>query len=222
MAPVRTREAVRTETLHDERGLFPKNVRVPLEALPSPQEAAVVEHVFRLRVHSPVVALARVARFAGDLDKAVVERQVVADGVLPRRELLPVIWEAVADEFADAAKREFFLWALQNGHCDKSYVRIRRLHQTALGLVGGRSTGTALALLPCSVLALAATFARAAGSALVYFQVVTIVARFGQYAWASAIAVPLQTLIAFTHHVYVHVLCCEHRLTGHVAGAAAS
>ena len=57
--------------------------RLPLEALAAPQEAAVVEHVGRLRVERPVVAFARVARLAGDLDEAVVEREVVADAVLP-------------------------------------------------------------------------------------------------------------------------------------------
>lgn len=112
MAPVRTPKAVRTETLHDESGLVAENVRLPLETLSPAQKAAVVEHVFRLRVQRPVVALARVARLARDLDEAVVKRQVVADGVLPRRELLPIVWEAVADELADATKRELLLGAL--------------------------------------------------------------------------------------------------------------
>jgi hypothetical protein len=105
--------------------------RLPLEALAAPQETAVVEHVGRLRVERPVVALARVARLAGDLNEAVVEGEVVADAILPGRELLPVVGEAAADELADLAQRQALLGALQDGHGDEGDVRIRWFHQRA-------------------------------------------------------------------------------------------
>jgi hypothetical protein len=98
---------------------------VALEALPAPEEAAVVEHVLGGGVQAPIVALARVARLARDLDEAVVERQVVADAVLPGGELTAVIGEAAADEGADTAERQALVRALQDGHGDERDVGVR-------------------------------------------------------------------------------------------------
>ena len=56
---------------------------VELEAFSTAKEAAVAEHVAALGVQGPEVALAGSAGGAGNLDEAVVERQVVADRVLP-------------------------------------------------------------------------------------------------------------------------------------------
>lgn len=133
---VRASQTVGTEALHHERGLVPEHVRLDsLEALPPPQEAAVVKHVLRGRVQGPVVAFARVAWLPWDFDKAVVEGQVVSDGVLPRRELLTVIREAVADELADAAQCKLLLRALEDGHSDEGYVGVRGLHQAVFGFL---------------------------------------------------------------------------------------
>jgi len=71
-------------------------------ALPAAQEAAVVEHVLRHGVQSPVVAFAGVPRLARNLDEAVVEGEVVPDGVLPCGELLTIVREPRHDELADA------------------------------------------------------------------------------------------------------------------------
>lgn len=54
-----------------------------LEALPAPQETATLEHVLRVGVQSPVVALPGPPGLSRDLDKTIIESQVVADGVLP-------------------------------------------------------------------------------------------------------------------------------------------
>lgn len=97
-----------------------------LVTLAPPQETAVIEHVFSHRVQRPVVPLARVARFPGDLDETVVQRQVVPDRVLPRRELVPVIREPGHDEFADAAERELLVRRLQYRHGDQRYIAVRR------------------------------------------------------------------------------------------------
>lgn len=79
---------------------------VSLEPLPSPKEAAVVEHVLRRRVQRPVVTLSRISRLPRDLNETVVEREVVPDGVLPSGELVSVVGELVADEVTDAAQRQ--------------------------------------------------------------------------------------------------------------------
>lgn len=97
---------------------------VSLEALPAPKEATVVEHVLGGRIQAPVVALARAAGLAGNLDEAVVERQVVADAVLPGGELEAVVREAAADEGADAAKSETLVRTLQDGHGDEGDVGV--------------------------------------------------------------------------------------------------
>lgn len=47
--------------------------RLPFVPLSPSQEAAVVEHVFRVRVQRPVVAFTGIPGLPGDLDEAVVE-----------------------------------------------------------------------------------------------------------------------------------------------------
>ena len=109
-----------------------------LEAFASTQKRAVVEHVLTVGVECPVVALARVALLARLLDKAVVERQVVAYGVLPGGKALAIVGELAHDELAYARQSEALLGRLQNGHRDKRYVRVRRLDHvlSLLALVG--------------------------------------------------------------------------------------
>lgn len=85
---------------------------LPLEALPPAQEAPVVEHVRGIRVQGPVVAFSRVTGLSWDFDEAVVQGEIVADGVLPRREFLSVVRESVADELTDLAEGETLLGAL--------------------------------------------------------------------------------------------------------------
>ena len=96
----------------------------PLVALAAPQEAAVVEHVLGLRVQTPVAALARVAGLSGELDEAVVERQIVSDGVLPQRVLVAIVGKAGPDEVADAGQGGAPLLRLEDGHCDERDVRV--------------------------------------------------------------------------------------------------
>ena len=75
-----------------------------LEAFSTAQEATVVEHAFARRIQRPVVAFPRVAGFARDLDEAIVQGQVVSDGVLPDGEFFPVVRESVDDKVADFAE----------------------------------------------------------------------------------------------------------------------
>jgi hypothetical protein len=50
---------------------------VPLEALASSQEAAVVKHVLTGRIEGPVVALSGIAGFTRNLHEAIVQREVM-------------------------------------------------------------------------------------------------------------------------------------------------
>ena len=52
-------------------------------------------------MESPVGALARPVRPSRDLDEAVVEAEVVPEGVLPALGVLPVVREVVLDELVD-------------------------------------------------------------------------------------------------------------------------
>ena len=100
-----------------------------LEAPPAPQEAAVLEHVVGVRVQGPVAALARFLVVAGHLDEALVEREVVADAVLPALLVLPVEGEAVHDELVDAVQGDLLLRRVLDGHGDESDVAVGRFHQ---------------------------------------------------------------------------------------------
>jgi len=101
----------------------------PLVPLPASQKTTVVEHVFRQRVQGPIIALSRISWLARNLDEAIVERQVVPDGVLPGGKLVVIIGEARHDEFADAAQRQLLLRRLQDRHGDQSDVRIGWFYQ---------------------------------------------------------------------------------------------
>lgn len=140
VGPVATEAGIKHHSVLAKLGL------VPLEALSAAKEAAVVKHVLRGRVQRPVVALARIPRLPRDLDEAIVEGEVVSDGVLPGGELFSVVGELVADEVADAAQRQLLLRALQDGHGDEGDVGVRRLHRPARSLPGRRSACAKAAL----------------------------------------------------------------------------
>ena len=104
----------------------------PLVPLPPPQERAVVKHVLGQGVQGPEVPLAGVARLSWHLDKAVIETQIVADGVLPLGELFLVIREPLLDKLADAAEGEPLVGGLEDGHADQGDVGVRRLDHARL------------------------------------------------------------------------------------------
>ncbi len=79
------------------------------------------------RVQHPVVAFSRVVVVARDLDEALVEAQVVSDGVLPALPVFSVVWEVAHDELIDAVEGEPPLGTLADGHHDKRVITERRL-----------------------------------------------------------------------------------------------
>lgn len=72
-----------------------------LEPLPPPQEGSVLEHVECGGMEGPVGTLPRPVRPPRDLHEAVVEGEVVPEGILPALGVPPVVGESVADEPVD-------------------------------------------------------------------------------------------------------------------------
>lgn len=85
------------------------------------------EHVITGRVQHPVVAFSRIVVVARDLDEALVEAQVVSDGVLPALPVFSVVREVAHDELIDAVEGEPSLRTLADGHHDKRVITERRL-----------------------------------------------------------------------------------------------
>lgn len=104
-------------------------------AAPQLAGRAADEHVVARRVEHPVVALARVVVVARYLHEALVEGQVVADGVLPALLVLAVVGEVLHDELIDAIERQALLGTLPDGHHDERVVAERRLLVLAVLLV---------------------------------------------------------------------------------------
>jgi len=87
------------------------------ESLAAPQEAPVFEHVTAAGMESPEAAFPRLVRSSRDLNEAVVEGKVVAQGVLPALRVISIIRKPVHDELVNFAEREHLLRATLNGHC---------------------------------------------------------------------------------------------------------
>ena len=93
-----------------------------------------LKHVGGRRVQRPVTPLPRLLLVPGQLDEAVVEAEVVPDGVLPALPVVEVVGEAVHDEGVDLAQGHLPVGAGRDGHGDQGYVGVRGLLP---GLCGG-------------------------------------------------------------------------------------
>jgi len=102
-----------------------------LESLPSPQKRSIVEHVLCHGVQSPEISFSWISWFSGDFHKTIIEREIVADRVLPGREPLFVVWKPCSDELADPMEGEALPGRLDDGHGDHGYVGVWRLHNLA-------------------------------------------------------------------------------------------
>lgn len=96
------------------------------ESSSSPQVASVVEHRVAVRVQGPVGAFARSFVVSVHFDKAVVERQVVADRVLPALFVLAIVGKPVHDELIDAVESDSFVGRALDRHGDESDVGVGR------------------------------------------------------------------------------------------------
>jgi hypothetical protein len=75
----------------------------------------------------------------GHLHEALVQREVVADRVLPALLVLAVVWEVLHDKFVYTIEGEALLRALTDRHHDEGVVTIRRLLILLLIAVGLRA-----------------------------------------------------------------------------------
>lgn len=96
------------------------------EAFAASQEASALKHVLCVGVQRPVVALPGPSRLSGDFDEAVVEREIVPDGVLPFFGIVPVEREAICDELVDASECELAIRGAGDGHGDERDVAVGR------------------------------------------------------------------------------------------------
>lgn len=87
-----------------------------LETLPPPQEAAVFKHVPAVRMQSPEAALPRLVGPPGDFDEAVIEGEIVSEGVLPPLGVLSVVWKAIHDELVNVTQRQHLVRGVLDGH----------------------------------------------------------------------------------------------------------
>lgn len=98
----------------------------PCLPLPPPI-VAVLKHIQALGVQRPVAAFTGPTLLSGHLNKAVVEGEVVADGVLPALLVVVIKGEPVHDELVDAAERCALLRCALDGHGDERNVTVGRL-----------------------------------------------------------------------------------------------
>ena len=152
------------------------------ESISPPKEASIAEHVSAGRVQGPVVTLASRADLPGDLDEAVIQTEVVPDGVLPRRPPLAVVRKVFDDVLADVTQCQHIAWGLRDGHGNQRNVRIGRLG--VLGVGAG--------LLPSSFLLLRLT-------AVVRVNAASILFPDGRFIRATAHGLGLALSVRFSH-----------------------
>lgn len=80
-----------------------------LVALAAAEERSVVKHVLCHGIQSPVVSLAGIARFTWNLDKTVVETEIVTNRILPGWESIAIVRESIHDKLTDAAQCELLV-----------------------------------------------------------------------------------------------------------------
>lgn len=78
-------------------------------------------------MQSPVASLSGPVWRAGDFDKTVVEREAMADRVLPALLVLPIKWEKVHNKLINLTKSAHFVLRLLYRHRDKRNIRVWRL-----------------------------------------------------------------------------------------------
>ena len=105
----------------------PHHIRT-LKSLSSSQERSIVKHILCHWVQSPIISFSRSSRCSWDFYKAVIEREVVADGVLPGREPLLVVRKPGANKLADSMECEALSWSLDDRHGDHGYIGVGGLH----------------------------------------------------------------------------------------------
>ena len=81
-------------------------------------------------MESPVGTLAGSCGMPGNLDEAVVEAEIVSEGVLPTGGVVLVVGKVVHDELVDFGERKHFLSGMVDRHRCQGDVRVWRLAVT--------------------------------------------------------------------------------------------
>lgn len=97
------------------------------EPFAASQETSILEHVPTAGVQSPETALTWLVWASRDFNKAVVEGQVVAQGVLPPLSVFSIIRESIHDELVNFTERQHLLRAALDRHGSEGDVRVRWL-----------------------------------------------------------------------------------------------
>ena len=84
----------------------------------------------------PVVAPAGRAVLSWSLDEAVVQAEIVTNGVLPSRPMLAVVRELLNDVIINLSHRQHLTGGVQYRHSDESDVRVRRFDVLGIGFKG--------------------------------------------------------------------------------------
>lgn len=98
-----------------------------LQRLVFVSDAAVGRSIDLERVDRPIVAFAWVIVMARHLDEALVETEVVSDGVLPTVAIRPIVGKVLDDEFIDLVQRQPLPRAAAYRHHNQRVVAERRL-----------------------------------------------------------------------------------------------
>lgn len=86
------------------------------EAFATPQKAAVLEHAEGLRMQGPVRSFAGFVGMTRNLDEAIVEAEIMSQGVLPALRVDPIVREAIGDEFVNVTQRQHLFRGTPDGH----------------------------------------------------------------------------------------------------------
>lgn len=100
----------------------------------APPEVALLEVVHIGRMNGPVVALA--VRTTSRLHEAVVQRQIVANGVAPAGSAGPEVRIVVEDVLVDVGEDELLVDGAEDGHGDQADVAV-----LGLGFLGLKHAG---------------------------------------------------------------------------------
>lgn len=104
---LRKDRSAKTYTIHHPiHGL--QSLAFPPKSSGSSSEGALLKHELAGRVYGPIMALSRSSQPFGQLDEALIERQVVADRVLPTLVGASEEGEPGLEELVDLAQSESF------------------------------------------------------------------------------------------------------------------
>lgn len=100
------------------------------ESSRSATKRAFLEHELTARIDGPVVTFPRPAQPFGQLDEALVQRQIMPDRVLPALIGAPEEWKASLEELVDLTECQSFGGGALYCHDDESDVGVRRLFRS--------------------------------------------------------------------------------------------